>query len=137
MALRLGILIIIALLTPLLAAAANSNGKDMLLDGNEIDLLVGAPTGIVEPLDTRRTRVAPENRYDYSELLDDDFQAETSFEDLGWTDAEEQPASEESTEAQYLDLVSEADEIEIEENAEGIAKTDAISSDSVETNSQL
>ena len=137
MALRLGILIVIALLTPVLASAANSPGKEMLLDGNEIDLLVGAPTGIVEPLDTRRTRVAPENRYDYSEFLDDDIQADASFEDLGWTDAEEQPASEETTEAQYLDLVSEADEIEIGESADGKTKTDAISSDSVETDSQL
>ncbi|HNX74198.1 MAG TPA: hypothetical protein PLM07_11115 [Candidatus Rifleibacterium sp.] len=135
MTLRPGILLIIALLTPILASASQTS-SDILLDGNDIDLLVGAPAGVAEPLDTRRTRVTPGNLYDYSGLLDEDFQSEASFADLDWSDAEEQPVDEEKAEAQFLDLVSETDELESIETDDN-AKTEVNSFDSVETNSQL
>lgn len=135
MMLRICLLSALICLLPVLASASSSS-SDLLLNGNEIDLLVGAPTGTVEPLDTRRTRIPENQQFDYSGLLDDDFQSDASFEDLGWTDAEEQPANEEMTEDQFLDLVSETDEIERIESDDA-AKTDANSFDSVETESQL
>ncbi len=135
MMLRSGILLIIVLLAPIMASASQTS-SDILLDGSDIDLLVGAPAGVSEPLDTRRTRVTPGNLYDYSGLLDEDFQSEASFADLDWSDAEEQPVDEEKAEAQFLDLVSEADELEGIETDDN-AKSEVKSFDSVETNPQL
>lgn len=116
--------------------AASPSTTDMLLDGNAIDLLVGTPAGISEPLDSRRTRVGKSQQFDYSGLLDDEFQADATFDELGWTDAEEQPADEELTESQFLDLISETDEIERTES-DDTASTEANSFDSVETEPQL
>ena len=135
MMLRSGILLIIVLLAPIMASASQTS-SDILLDGSDIDLLVGAPAGVSEPLDTRRTRVTPGNLYDYSGLLDEDLQSEASFADLDWSDAEEQPVDEEKAEAQFLDLVSEADELEGIETDDN-AKSEVKSFDSVETNPQL
>ena len=135
MMLRSGILLIIVLLAPIMASASQTS-SDILLDGSDIDLLVGAPAGVSEPLDTRRTRVTTGNLYDYSGLLDEDFQSEASFADLDWSDAEEQPVDEEKAEAQFLDLVSEADELEGIETDDN-AKSEVKSFDSVETNPQL
>ena len=135
MMLRSGILLIIVLLAPIMASASQTS-SDILLDGSDIDLLVGAPAGVSEPLDTRRTRVTPGNLYDYSGLLDEDFQSEASFADLDWSDAEEQPVDEEKAEAQFLDLVNEADELEGIETDDN-AKSEVKSFDSVETNPQL
>ena len=135
MMLRSGILLIIVLLAPIMASASQTS-SDILLDGSDIDLLVGAPAGVSEPLDTRRTRVTPGNLYDYSGLLDEDFQSEASFADLDWSDAEEQPVDEEKAEAQFLDLVSEADELEGIETDDN-AKSEVKSFVSVETNPQL
>jgi hypothetical protein len=123
------------ILLPMLLTGAPSSA-DLLLNGNDIDLLVGAPTGIAEPLDPRRTRIKEEKQYDYSTLLDEDFLSDARFEDLGWADAEEQPADEDMTESQYLDLMSETDELEGSDFEEG-TKTEANSTVSVETEFKL
>lgn len=133
--LRISVLSALIFLLPVLSSASQSS-SGILLDGNDIDLLVGAPVGVVEPLDTRRTRIPEAKQHDYSDLLNEDFQPDASFEDLGWADAEEQPVDEEMAESQFLDLVSETDEIEHIENDDD-AKTDANSIDSVETEFKL
>lgn len=135
MMLRFSFLTALIFLLPILASASAAD-YDLLLQGNEIDLLVGAPTGVVEPLDTRRTRVSEEKKVDYSGFLEEDFQSDATLADLGWIDAEDQPADEGMTEEQYLDLVNETEEIEKTEEDDA-AKTDANSTDSVETEFKL
>lgn len=132
---RKTLLSIIFILLPLFLSGATIS-SDLLLNGNEIDLLVGAPTGIVEPLDSRRTRLEEEKQYDYSTLLEEDFLSDARFEDLGWNDAEEQPADDDLTEAQFLDLISETDDFEESELKKG-TKTESNSTVSVETEFKL
>jgi len=132
---RKTLLSIIFILLPLFLSGATTS-SDLLLNGNEIDLLVGAPTGIVEPLDSRRTRLEEEKQYDYSTLLEEDFLSDARFEDLGWNDAEEQPADDDLTEAQFLDLISETDDFEESELKKG-TKTESNSTVSVETEFKL
>lgn len=135
MFLRTTILLALICLLPLLANASESS-TDLLLSGNDIDLLVGTPTGVVEPLDAKRTVIAEQNRFDYSGFLEDDFQADDGFANLDWSDAEEQPVAEGATEEQVLDLLSETEEIEQSETSEP-AKSDANSTDSIETEFKL
>ncbi len=135
MMLRFSLLTALIFLLPILASASAAD-YDLLLQGNEIDLLVGAPTGVVEPLDTRRTRMPEEKKVDYSGFLEEDFQSDASLADIGWIDAEDQPVDEGMTEEQYLDLVNETEEIEKTEEDDA-AKTDANSTDSVETEFKL
>lgn len=132
---RKTLLSIMFILLPLFLSGATTS-SDLLLNGNEIDLLVGAPTGIVEPLDSRRTRLEEEKQYDYSTLLEEDFLSDARFEDLGWNDAEEQPADDDLTEAQFLDLISETDDFEESELKKG-TKTESNSTVSVETEFKL
>ncbi len=135
MMLRFSLLTALIFLLPILATASAAD-YDLLLQGNEIDLLVGAPTGMVEPLDTRRTRIAEEKKVDYSGFLEEDFQSDATLADLGWIDAEDQPVDESMTEEQYLDLVDETEEIE-KTGEEDAAKTDVNSTDSIETEFKL
>lgn len=133
--LRLTVLSALLCLVPLLAGA-NETDSDLLLNGNDIDLLVGTPTGVFEPLDAKRTPIPEANRFDYSGFLEDDFQADDGFANLDWSDAEEQPAGEEQTESQLLDLLSETEEIEQSESDEPV-KSEANSTDYVETEFKL
>jgi len=135
MMLRFSFLTALIFLLPILASASAAD-YDLLLQGNEIDLLVGAPAGVVEPLDTRRTKLSEEKKVDYSGFLEEDFQSDATLADLGWIDAEEHPVDEGMTEEQYLDLVNETEEIEKTEEDDA-AKTDANSTDSVETEFKL
>ena len=97
--LRFSFLTALIFLLPILASASAAD-YDLLLQGNEIDLLVGAPTGVVEPLDTRRTRIPEEKKVDYSGFLEEDFQSDATLADPGWIDAEDQAADESMTEEQ-------------------------------------
>lgn len=129
------LLLVISLLSSV--AFAFEPASDMLLSGNDIDLLVGVPTGISEPLDPKRTVVAPQNRLDFSGFLEDDFQAEPGFATLDWSDAEDQPVGEEVTESQLLDLLSETEEIEQSETDDKVKSSEANSDDYIETELEL
>ena len=48
---------------------ASETTSDLLLSGNDIDLLVGTPTGVTEPLDPKRTVIAPQDKLDFSGFL--------------------------------------------------------------------
>lgn len=120
--------------------SAKTENIDLLLSGNDIDLLVGTPTGVKEPLDTRRTRYAPNPSQDFSNLLEDDLTTEIPFEELSWSDAEDQSATPDETEAQLLDLLAETGELEGTENMpqeEDPDKDEAISTENVETELKL
>lgn len=135
------LLILLFLLGISNVAHANLNAAaDLLLSGNEIDLLVGAPTGIAEPLDQRRTRHAPGSGPDFSGLLEDDLNADITFAELDWSDAEDGQVNEDQAESQLLDLISETEELEksdteVSDNLPDA--NDAISSDNIETDLKL
>lgn len=98
-------------IVPFIAMAA-ATGSELFLSGDDVDLLVGTPTGISEPLDTRRTVLAEEDRIDYSNMLEEDFSDCSGFAIQSWHDAEDIMPDESMTESQYLDLVSETNELE-------------------------
>lgn len=135
------LLILLFLLATSDMAHANQNtAADLLLTGNDIDLLVGAPLGITEPLDQRRTRHAAGSGPDFSGLLEDDLNSDVSFAELDWSDAEDIQVNEDQAEAQLLDLISETEELEKSDNtvADDLPDTsDAISSDNIETDLKL
>lgn len=124
----------------LVAGAANcaQNKKtDLLLSGNEIDLLVGTPTGVVEPLDARRTRVDESISHDFSNLLEEDFAAEDSFSDISWSDAEDTHLDSTQAESQLIDLLAETGELENFDFNEIYESEEANSSDNIETEFKL
>lgn len=116
---------------------ASETTSDLLLSGNDIDLLVGTPTGVTEPLDPKRTVIAPQDKLDFSGFLEDDFQAEPGFATLEWSDAEDRPAGEDVTEEQLLDLLSETEEIEQSETDDATEPSGANSDDYIETELEL
>jgi len=125
------------LLLPASGTAQTTNSDKQLLSGNEIDLLVGAPTGVAEPLDTRRTRVDESVNHDLSNLLDDDFASENNFVALDWSDAEDASPDPGQTESQFLDLLAETGELEEIETKEDATAEDVISTDYIETEFKL
>jgi hypothetical protein len=98
-------------IVPFIAMAAAA-GSELFLSGEDVDLLVGTPAGVSEPLDSRRTILAEEDRIDYSNMLEEDFSDCSGFAIQEWHDAEEIMPDETLTESQYLDLVSETNELE-------------------------
>jgi len=124
----------------LVLPSSGSQNFDLLLSGSDIDLLVGTPTGIKEPLDSRRTIYAPDPSRDFSGFLEDDLASNITFGDLDWSDAEETPACDDQAEAQMLDLLSETGELENTENPNSYDYNDeenAFSSENVETDLKL
>ncbi len=91
------------------------SNADIFLSGNEIDLLVGTPTGISEPLDNRRTRHNPLENADFSSFLEDDTDYQVEFAEMDWSDSEDQQMSEDQAESTLLDLLSETGELESDE----------------------
>ena len=133
-------LLLLLLAFPGFAFASQSASVDLLLSGNDIDLLVGTPVGIVEPLDQRRTKYVASNNQDFSGFLEDDLQSDISFAELDWSDAEDRQPSEDETESQMLDLLSETDELEnsdMKKNENLSATDDAISLDYIESDLKL
>lgn len=125
---------------PAMAMAGTNIAAELLLSGNDIDLLVGAPVGIAEPLDQRRTRHDPINKQDFSEFLEDDLSGDLSFNELDWSDAEDAQVSDDQAESQLLDLLSETEELEKSDSKLDDAQTDnddAISFDNIETDLKL
>ena len=90
----------------------DSQANASLLSGNEIDLLVGTPEGIAEPLDSRRNTITKDNQIDYSKFLDDDALSEESKTDFKWEDAEDSSISDKQVENQLMDLLAETEELE-------------------------
>ena len=62
-----------ALIQAVVYAAKPTDKKEsnLTLSGTEIDLLVGTPEGIAEPLDSRRNGISKDNQVDYSGFLDE------------------------------------------------------------------
>ncbi|NCB37889.1 MAG: hypothetical protein EOM80_03890 [Erysipelotrichia bacterium] len=136
MSLRIAVLLFVFSLLFSVVFASEST-SDLLLSGNDIDLLVGTPTGVTEPLDPKRTVIAPQDKLDFSGFLEDDFQAEPGFATLEWSDAEDRPAGEDVTEEQLLDLLSETEEIEQSETDDAAEPSEANSDDYIETELEL
>ena len=90
----------------------NDNNNTNLLSVKEIDLLVGTPEGIAEPLDHRRNTITKENQVDYSSFLDDNALPDNSETNIEWKDAEENVPNENQVENQLMDLLAETEEIE-------------------------
>ncbi len=113
---------------------------ELLLSGNEIDLLVGAPVGIVEPLDQRRTRHSTDKQHDFSNLLEDDLSADVAFSEMAGSDAEDSQITQDQAESQLLDLLSETEELEQSEKQNSVNSCEpfeAISTDNIETEFKL
>ena len=89
-----------------------TNKDSKLLSGNEIDLLVGTPEGISEPLDSRRNTITKDNQVDYSKFFDDNALSESTESDFEWKDAEESVPNENQVESQLMDLLAETEELE-------------------------
>lgn len=131
------LVLVLLLALPASGSAQKSNSKEFMLSGNEIDLLVGTPTGVVEPLDTRRTRVDESVRHDFSNLLEDDFATGSGFEALDWSDAEDTSPEPEQIESDLLDLLDETGEIENLESTGETPNEELISTDNIETEFKL
>lgn len=89
-----------------------TNKESNLLSSNEIDLLVGTPEGIAEPLDSRRNTITKDNQVDYSKFLDENALSDTPENKLEWKDAEESVPNENQVENQLMDLLAETEELE-------------------------
>jgi len=118
-------------------AHAGSQKPDLLLSGNEIDLLVGAPVGVEEPLDSRRTRVDESIRHDFSNLLEEDFNSETEITEIDWSDAEDANIDPDQAESLLIDLLAETGELENFDFSEESETDEANSIDNVETEFKL
>lgn len=92
--------------------AAEKGTTANLLSGNEIDLLVGTPEGISEPLDSRRNTITKDNQVDYSRFLDENAMTDEVSTDLTWEDAEDATLNEQQVENQLMDLLAETEELE-------------------------
>lgn len=90
----------------------NTEKNQNVLSVKEIDLLVGTPEGVAEPLDSRRNTITKENQVDYSSFLTDDALPEDSKLDIEWKDAEDTTPNENQVENQLMDLLAETEEIE-------------------------
>lgn len=93
-------------------ARAAENNTTVLLSGSEIDLLVGTPEGISEPLDSRRNTITKDNQVDYSRFLDENAMTDEVSTDLTWEDAEDLSPNEQQVENQLMDLLAETEELE-------------------------
>ncbi|MBQ3644806.1 MAG: hypothetical protein II961_09435 [Candidatus Riflebacteria bacterium] len=90
----------------------NTDKKQNILSVKEIDLLVGTPEGVAEPLDSRRNTITKDNQIDYSSFLTDDALPENSKLEIEWKDAEDSNPNENQVENQLMDLLAETEEIE-------------------------
>ena len=95
-----------------LAEKKEAKKETNLLSSSEIDLLVGTPEGISEPLDSRRNSITKDNQVDYSKFLDDNALSNTQETDFEWKDAEDSAPNENQVENQLMDLLAETEELE-------------------------
>ncbi|MEW6710813.1 MAG: hypothetical protein AB1403_13380 [Candidatus Riflebacteria bacterium] len=132
----------IALSFPVIAMAIDKPGSGRIsdLDGTAIDLLVGAPGGVVEPLDKRRTQPDKNAVIDMAQFLDYDYSSEENCEaDLSWQDAEdpqpEQPLPDESE--SISDMIDEIEDFENQQSESSEPEIDSNITDYVETEFKL
>lgn len=131
-------------IAPLIAIAATAT-TELFLSTNDLDLLMGTPTGVIEPLDGRRSQVLEENRIDYSLMLDDDLDIRDSFNEANWTEATDTAFNESEIETEYLNLISETGELEdislesefLANYFENSAKDEEIFKEQIETDDEL
>ena len=108
----LSLFIVLAFCNYSFADYKDDNKEPNLLSGKEIDLLVGTPEGISEPLDSRRNTITKDNQVDYSKFFDDNALSESTESDFEWKDAEESVPNENQVENQLMDLLAETEELE-------------------------
>lgn len=103
-----------ALIQAVVYAAKPTDKKEsnLTLSGTEIDLLVGTPEGIAEPLDSRRNGISKDNQVDYSGFLDENALSDEMVASMSWEDAEDSEIDESKVENQLMDLLAETEELE-------------------------
>lgn len=108
------------------------------LDGTAIDLLVGTPSGVKEPLDARRTKPEPNIDNDLSEFLNYDPTFEENTEaDLSWQDAEETNREIDDEAGSIKDLIDEIEDFEAQTDNDSQVEFNDNISDYVETELKL
>lgn len=108
------------------------------LDGTAIDLLVGTPTGVNEPLDERRTRPEANVDHDLSEFLNYDPTFEENTEaDFSWQDAEENNREFDAETGSIKDLIDEVEDFEAQTDSDSQVEFNDNISDYVETELKL
>lgn len=108
----LALFIVLSLCNYCFAERRDDNKKANLLSVNEIDLLVGTPEGVAEPLDSRRNKITKDNKIDYSCYLDENALTDDTSLDLSWEDAEDSSVNENQVEDQLMNLLAETEELE-------------------------
>ncbi len=94
------------------AKPTDKKESNLTLSGTEIDLLVGTPEGIAEPLDSRRNGISKDNQVDYSGFLDENALSDEMVASMSWEDAEDSEIDESKVENQLMDLLAETEELE-------------------------
>ncbi len=108
------------------------------LDGTAIDLLVGTPAGVTEPLDERRTKPEANVDHDFSEFLNYDPTFEENTEaDLSWQDAEETNREFDGETGSIKDLINEIEDFEAQTDSDSQVEFNDNISDYVETELKL
>ena len=108
----LSLFIVISFCKLCFAEKVKDSKKQNILSVNEIDLLVGTPEGIAEPLDARRNKITKDNQIDYSGFLDENALSENENLTFNWEDAEDTIPNEKQVESQLMDLLAETEELE-------------------------
>ncbi len=108
----LSLLVVLSFCKLCFAEKISGNKKQNILSGNEIDLLVGTPEGIAEPLDARRNKITKDNQIDYSGFLDENALSDNENLTFNWEDAEDMDPNEKQVESQLMDLLAETEELE-------------------------
>jgi hypothetical protein len=120
--------------------SVKANG--LALDGSAIDLLVGTPDGIVDPLDKRRNRQKFEPEIDFSEFLQLEPDSKSELTEILWSDAEEFSCASDSNDsdadkAELTELIEDLEYLDIFENQDSEVEQERKVSDSVETEFKL
>lgn len=132
----LRLLIMVFALTPALLPASQ---KAPVLDNMAIDLLVGTPRGIKEPLDERRNNKNEKKpNADFIQYLDSDLPETADSIDVSWQDAEEENNfNNDLASSTYLDLMAEIELYSDTSVTEDNQNLNINISDSVETEDEL
>ena len=108
------------------------------LTGTAIDLLMGTPEGMVEPLDQRRNSFKPDQNLDFKDFLDYDSTFEANSQaDFSWQEAEETDDESNPDGENLIDLISEIEDIENQQFDNGTREINDNISDYIETEIKL
>eukprot|EP01156_Anaeramoeba_ignava_P005909 Anaeramoba_ignava/a347284_143.p2 GENE.a347284_143~~a347284_143.p2 ORF type:complete len:156 (-),score=37.93 a347284_143:771-1238(-) len=117
------------------SALAQQGLSDTQLDSNAIDMLVGTPTKVQDPLNPQKIQEQDkQEKIDLSKYLED-WELENNSEKIGWDDAETGEKNVNiDVESQYLDLIAEMNIDDTTEFSEkSITNFEMNSANSVET----